>query len=141
VLGLSTGADIAIDVAARRHDVTAVVADGAAAIGYQDIDAYTTSPLTRAPMWVLFKSLEVIQGRSGPEKPLAEQIARSRAPHLIVSAGEQEEKWGKLYDKAGGARSELWHLPDASHTAALRQYPAAYQRRVVSFFDENLQTK
>jgi uncharacterized protein len=140
-LGLSTGADIAIDIAARRHDVKAVVADGAAAIGYQDIEAYTTSPLTRAPMWVLFKSLEVIQGRSGPEKPLADQIARSRAPHLIISAGKQEEEWGKLYDKAGGARSELWHLPDASHTAALRQHPEAYQRRVVSFFDENLRTK
>src|SRR5215210_5722651 len=141
VLGLSTGADIAIDIAARRHDVKAVVADGAAAIGYKDIDAYTTSPLTRAPMWVLFKSLEVIQGRSGPKEPLADQIARSRAPHLIISAGKQEEDWGELYDKAGGARSTLWHLPDASHTAALRQHPEAYQRRVISFFDENLRTK
>ena len=92
-------------------------------------------------MWVLFKSLEVIQGRSGPQEPLADQITRSRAPHLIISAGKQEEEWGELYDKAGGARSELWHLPDASHTAALRQYPEAYQRRVLSFFDENLRTK
>src|SRR5215210_8102923 len=140
-LGLSTGADIAIDIAARRHDVKAVVADGAAAIGYKDIEAYTTSPLTRAPMWVLFKSLEVIQGRSGPEHPLADQIARSRAPHLIISAGKPEKEWGELYDKAGGARSELWHLPDATHTAALRQYPDAYQRRVLSFFDQNLRTK
>ncbi len=140
-LGLSTGADIAIDIAARRHDVKAVVADGAAAIGYEDIEAFSTSALTRAPMYVLFKSLEVIQGRSGPEEALADQIARSRAPHLIVSAGKQEEEWGELYDEAGGARSELWHLPNASHTAALRQYPDAYEQRVVSFFDENLRTK
>jgi dienelactone hydrolase len=137
-LGLSTGADIAIDVAARRHDVKAVVADGAAAIGYEDIEALTDSPLTRAPMWVLFKSLEVIQGRSGPQESLAGQIARSRAPHLIISAGKPEKDWGELYDRAGGARSTLWHLPDASHTAALRQYPEAYERRVVSFFDEHL---
>jgi uncharacterized protein len=137
-LGLSTGADIAIDIAARRSDVKAVVADGAAAIGYEDIEAYTSRTLDRAPMWVLFKSLEVIQGRSGPKDSLADQIARSRAPHLIISAGKQEEKWGELYDRAGGDHSELWYLPEAGHTAALRQYPEAYEQRVVSFFDENL---
>jgi alpha/beta superfamily hydrolase len=137
-LGLSTGADIAIDIAARRQAVKAVVADSAAQIGYKDIEAYTSRTLDRAPMWVLFKALEVIQGRSGPKEALADQIARSRAPHLIISAGKQEKEWGELYDRAGGDRSELWHLPNAGHTAALRQYPEAYEQRVVSFFDENL---
>ena len=138
VLGLSTGADIAIDIAARRDDVKAVVADGSAAIGYQDIKEFSDDPLTRAPMWVLFKTIEVIQGRSGPKASLADQLARTRAPHLIVSAGTPEKEWGELYDKAGGARTTLWYLPNASHTAALRQYPAAYERRVVSFLDKNL---
>ena len=141
VLGLSTGADIAIDIAARRDDVKAVVADGSAAIGYEDIKAYTDDSLTRVPMWVLFKTLEVIQGRSGPEKSLAEQIARSHAPHLLVSAGKPEKEWGELYDKAGAARSQLWHLPEASHTAALKQYPEAYEQRVISFLDTNLRAK
>jgi alpha/beta superfamily hydrolase len=141
VLGLSTGADIAIDIAARRDDVKAVVADGSAAIGYEDIKAYTDDSVTRVPMWVLFKTIEVIQGRSGPENSLAEQIARSRAPHLVVSAGEAEKKWGELYDKAGGARSQLWHLPEASHTAALKQFPEAYEQRVVSFLDANLRSE
>ncbi len=138
VLGLSTGADIAIDIAARRDDVKAVVADGSAAIGYEDIKAYTDDTLTRVPMWVLFKTIEVIQGRSGPEKSLAEQIAASHAPHLLVSAGKPEKEWGELYDTAGGARSELWYLPAAGHTAALKQYPEAYEQRVVSFLDTNL---
>jgi alpha/beta superfamily hydrolase len=138
VLGLSTGADIAIDIAARRDDVKAVVADGSAAIGYQDIKAYSDDRLTRAPMWVLFKTIEVIQGRPGPKASLADQLARTRAPHLIVSAGKPEKEWGELYDKAGGARTTLWYLPKASHTAALRQYPEAYTQRVVSFLDKNL---
>jgi pimeloyl-ACP methyl ester carboxylesterase len=137
-LGLSTGADIAIDIAARRDDVKAVVADGSAAIGYQDIKEYTDDPLTRAPMAVLFKAIEVIQGRSGPKASLADQIARSTAPHLIISAGKPEKEWGELYDKAGGAHSELWYLPKAGHTAALKQYPEAYEQRVVSFFEKNL---
>src|SRR5215212_10100042 len=84
-LGLSTGADIAIDVAGRRDDVKAVVADGSAAIGYEDIKGYSDDTLTRLPMWVLFKTIEVVQGRSGPKASLADQIARSRAPHLIIS--------------------------------------------------------
>ena len=87
-------------------------------------------------MYVLFKAIEVIQGRSGPKASLADQIARSTAPHLIVSAGKPEKEWGELYDKAGGARSELWYLPKASHTAALKQYPEAYEQRVVSFLDQ-----
>src|SRR3954463_7632874 len=141
VLGLSTGADVAIDIAARRDDVKAVVADGSAAIGYEDIKAYTHDPLTRAPMWVLFETIEVIEGRSGPETSLADQIARSHPPHLLVSAGKPEKEWGELYDRAGGTRSALWHLPKASHTAALKQYPKAYEQRVVTFLDTNLRAK
>jgi uncharacterized protein len=138
VLGLSTGADIAIDIAARRDDVQAVVADGAAAIGYKDYEEYMDSAIERAPMWLLFKTIEVIQGRPGPDASLADQIARSRAPHLIISAGTPEKEWGEMYDRAGGDRSELWYLPDAGHTAALRQYPEAYEQRVASFFDQHL---
>ena len=137
-LGLSTGADIAIDIAARRDDVKAVVADGSAAIGYEDIKEYTDDALTRPPMWLLFKTIEVIQGRSQPKASLADQIARSSAPHLLVSAGKPEKEWGELYDKAGGDRSELWYLPKAGHTAALKQYPEEYESRVAAFFGEHL---
>jgi uncharacterized protein len=137
-LGLSTGADIAIDTAAKRPDLRAVVADGSAAIGYQDIQAFTDKPLDRAPMWVLFKTLEVIDGRSGPKTALADQIGKSRAPHLLISANKAEKQWGELYDRRGGDRSELWYLPKAGHTAALKQYPEAYERRVTAFFARNL---
>jgi pimeloyl-ACP methyl ester carboxylesterase len=138
VLGLSTGADIALDIAARRDDVKAVVADGSAAIGFEDIKAYTHKTLDRAPMWVLFKAIEVIQGRSGPQAALVDQVARRHAPELLVSAGKPEKQWGELYDKAGGDRTTLWYLPKAAHTAALRQYPEAYEQRVVSFLGKNL---
>ena len=67
VLGLSTGGDIAIDIAARRDDVKAVVADGVAAIGYQDIKEYTDDADPRAGMYVMFKAIEVIQGALRPQ--------------------------------------------------------------------------
>jgi hypothetical protein len=61
---------------------------------------------------------------------------RAAPDHLRREGGEGVGR--ALYDRAGGARSELWYLPKASHTAALRQYPESYEQRVVSFFDENL---
>jgi len=137
-LGLSSGADMAIDAAGRRTDLRAVVADGSAAIGYEDIKEFSDDPLLRGPMWLLFKTVEVIKGRSGPDVSLADRLERSRAPHLVIAAGSQEKEWGELYDRAGGDRSELWYLPKASHTAALKQYPEQYERRVTAFFAEHL---
>jgi hypothetical protein len=137
-LGLSTGADMAIDIAARRADVRAVVADGTAAIGYEDIKEYSDDPFMRLNAWVMFKSIEIIQGQSGPDASLADQIARSRAPHLLIAAGKLEKGWGELYDRAGGDRTELWYLPHATHTGALRRYPRAYERRVVAFLRDSL---
>jgi hypothetical protein len=137
-LGLSTGADMAVDIAARRHDVKAVVADGTAGIGFEDIKELTHSPLMRLNGWVTFKAIEAIQGMSGPDDSLADQLARSRVPHLLVAAGAPEKRWGEIYDRAGGDRSDVWFLANASHTAALRQYPREYEQRVAAFFDDNL---
>jgi uncharacterized protein len=137
-LGLSTGADMAVDAAGRRSDIAAVVADGTAAIGYHDIEEYSSKTLDRAPMWLLFKTMEVIRAGSAPKVSLADRIAQTEAPHLLVAAGKQEKEWGELYDKAGGSRSELWYLPKASHTAALKQYPEAYEQRVTAFLDRHL---
>jgi pimeloyl-ACP methyl ester carboxylesterase len=139
-LGLSTGADMAIDAAGRRSDLSAVVADGSAAIGYEDVKEYSHRALDRASMWLVFKTIEVIQGRSGPKVSLAERIAHTRTPNLLISANEAEKPWGEMYDRRGGSRSELWYLPHAGHTAALRQYPAAYSRRVLGFLDAHLLT-
>ena len=139
-LGLSTGADMAIDAAGGARTLPPSSTDGSAAIGYEDIEEYTPKTLDRAPMWVLFKAIEVIQGRSGPEVSLAERIAHTRTPNLLISANKAEKQWGELYDRRGGSRSTLWYLPHAGHTAALRQYPAAYERRVTAFLDAHLLT-
>ncbi len=114
------------------------MADGSAAIGYEDIKEYTDDTLTRQPMWLLFKTIEVIQGRSGPKVSLADRIANTRTPNLLISANKAEKEWGELYDEAGGSQSELWYLPKAGHTAALKQYPTAYERRVTAFFERHL---
>ncbi len=100
-----------------------------------------SSRATRSPAWAAgscSRRSRSSSGSSGPDASLADQIARSRAPHLLVAAGKIEKDWGELYDRAGGDRAELWYLPDASHTAALRQHPREYESRVVAFFDDHL---
>jgi hypothetical protein len=131
---------MAIDAAGRRSDLAAVVADGSAAIGYEDVKEYTERVPDRATMWLVFKTIEVIQGRSGPKVSLADRIAHTRTPNLLISANKQEKQWGELYDRSGGSQSTLWYLPHAGHTAALKQYPDAYERRVTRFLDAHLLT-
>jgi uncharacterized protein len=140
-LGLSTGADMAIDAAGRRSDIAAVVADGSAAIGYHDIEAYTSKTIDRAPMWLLFKTMEVVRAGSAPKVSLADRIAKTRSPHLLISAGKPEKEWGELYDRAGRDRTENWYLPKGSHTAALKQYPEQYEERVSAFFAQHLDAR
>ena len=129
---------MAIDAAGRRGDLEAVVADGTAAIGYEDIKEPTATRSTA-------RRCGRCSRRSRSSGPLGARRSRSPtgsrtadAPHLLVAAGRAEKEWGELYDKAGGDRSDVWYLPKATHTAALKQYPEEYEQRVAAFLDRNL---
>ncbi|MGZ4595348.1 MAG: hypothetical protein ACXV2H_02855 [Actinomycetes bacterium] len=39
---------------------------------------------------------------------------------------------------AGSSSVQSWELPDTPHTRALARHPAAYEHRVISFFDAAL---
>ena len=83
VLGLSTGGDIAIDIAARRDDVKAVVADGTAAIGYQDIKEFSDDPITRAPD---VRPVQGDRGHPGPPRPQGLPRRPDRPQHRAAPA-------------------------------------------------------
>jgi fermentation-respiration switch protein FrsA (DUF1100 family) len=137
-LGLSTGADVLIEVAAERRDIAAVVADGAAAESFEDWHRLRGTDLGLPPGWVMFTTMRVLSG-DPPSPPLEDQVARMRSPALLISAGHDIERdFNVLYDKAGGAAVEHWNLPDAHHTAAIREHRREYERRVVAFFDKEL---
>ena len=67
-------------------------------------------------------------------------IKRISKPLLLVSAGRAEEyKFNVKYDRAAGDRPvEHWNLPQAGHTAAIRDAAPEYERRVTAFFDRAL---
>ena len=90
-------------------------------------------------MWLLFKTIEVVQGRSAPKVSLADRIARSAraAPaHLRRQAARRSGASSTTAPAATAPSSGTCRRP--RHTAALKQYPEAYERRVSAFFAEHL---
>jgi len=137
-VGLSTGADVLVEVAAKRRDVAALVTDGAAAASFEDWHRLRGTEIGAVPGWVMFTTIRVLSG-DPPGPPLEDLVRRVEAPTLLISAGTAEERHANdLYARAATGRVEHWNLPDADHTRAIRQFPAAYERRVVGLFDEAL---
>jgi hypothetical protein len=137
-LGLSTGADVLIEVAATRKDLGAVVSDGAAAGSFEDWHRLRGTEIGLPVGWVMFTTMRVLSG-DPPGPPLEDLIARVKPPTLLISAGTAEERdFNVLYEKAARGRVEHWNLPDAHHTAAIREQRVQYERRVVGFLDDAL---
>jgi uncharacterized protein len=137
-LGLSTGADVLIEVAARRDDLAALVTDGAAAGSFEDWHHLKGAGPVMAPGWVMFKTMRVLSG-DPPGPPLEDVVPRIASPTLLISSGTDVERdFNVAYDKAAGGPVEHWNLPEAHHTDAIHEQPDAYEDRVVAFLNEAL---
>jgi uncharacterized protein len=138
-IGLSTGADILLEVAADRNaGINALVTDGAAAGSFEDGQRLNGFSIETPTAWTMFKAMEAFSG-DAPGPALEEVVPRISSPVLMISAGEKVERdFNVLYDAVGGPGVEHWNLPNAHHTAAIREEPVAYERRVVAFFDDAL---
>ena len=141
-LGLSTGADVLIEVAARDRNLRAVVSDGATArsfADYRNLDGLDEA----APFYVtLYTAARLLSG-SSPSKPLEELVADvSPTPLLLIATGGSlptELDFNRIYADAAREPIELWDLPNVDHAAAIRERPEEYERRVIGLFDEALQ--
>ena len=140
-LGLSTGADVLIQVASERRELKAVVADGATAESFADYRNLVGLDEAAPFFATMYTAARVLSG-SGPGEPLEDVVARvSPTPLLLIAAGKgvaQERKFNRLYSAAAREPVELWDLPDVHHTAAVRERSREYEQRVVGFFDRAL---
>jgi uncharacterized protein len=137
-LGLSTGADVLIQVAGQGPDLKAVVADGTYAGSFEDGQRIMGfSPIT--PFMALeFATVGATSGTT-PGPAIEDMIKRITSPLLLVAAGPPEKDAGEVYDRAAGDRPvDVWYLPDVGHTAAIREAAPEYERRVTEFFDAAL---
>jgi fermentation-respiration switch protein FrsA (DUF1100 family) len=134
-LGLSTGADVLVQVAGQGDELKAVVADGTAASSFEDGQRVNGISAITPLMAVEFATVRATSG-SSPGPVLEDMMKRIESPLLLVSAGPPEKLFGEAYDRAAGDRPvDLWYLPDVAHTAAIREAAPEYERRVTAFFD------
>jgi uncharacterized protein len=137
-LGLSTGADILIQVAGQGTELKAVVADGTYAGSFEDAHRIMGfGPIT--PFMALeFATVGVTSGTT-PGPAIEDMMPRIASPLLLVAAGPPEQDAGVVYDRAAGdGPVDVWYLPDVGHTAAIREEAAEYEQRIAACFDSAL---
>ena len=140
-LGLSTGADVLIEAAAERRGLRAVVSDGATGASFADYRNVKGLDFA-APYWFTLMTVTRVLSGASPWEPLKELVARvSPTPLLLIAASrgfEAERDFNRIYAEAAREPFDFWELPDVGHTAAIRERPREYERRVIGFFDEAL---
>ncbi len=136
--GLSLGAEVLLEAAARDPRLRAVVSDGAGRP--QDMDSATNAGADKRLMTSLqLLAVRAISGMRTSEslKGLVGRIA-PRPVLLVASGGFPEEIPANRVYHEKAPSTELYELPDAAHTGGLRSQPAEYERRVTAFLDRAL---
>ena len=139
ILGLSSGAEIAIEAAAGDMRLHAVVSEGA---GYETLQDWLIAPeapgVILAPgMWVFFKYGSLITGvpEIQPLRVLVTQI--SPTPILFIAAG-RDRPFNREFYAVSGEPKQFWERNEPGHVDALFTHPQEYEERVISFLDEAL---
>jgi pimeloyl-ACP methyl ester carboxylesterase len=137
--GVSLGAEVVLEAAARDGRLRAVVADGAARPS--DARRYGDEPAAEEGLgWLAQQAVRAVSGMR-PAPSLTGLMPRiAPRPVLLVAAGgvRDEALTNRAYRDAAGRSTTLWERPGASHTAGLKRDPGRYERRTVGFLDRAL---
>jgi uncharacterized protein len=145
VLGESLGASVAMMLAARNPDVSAVVEDCGFATGEQALEE-TSERWAHLPRWPTAPVLRWLEVRLTGFDPykidvLTAAHSLSDRPVLFIQ-GLEDNRFSPLQVRelwlAAGGKDPLWLIPDAGHTDGWRTHRALYERRVQAFFDRAL---
>lgn len=136
-LGLSTGADVLIQVAASNPDLRVVISDGATGMSFADRPPGTI----QVPfVWTMFAAGQLFSGTSpgAPLKELAAQV--SPTPLFLIATGSLPAELiaNKRYAAAAEEPVELWELPEVTHTNGIDEVAEEYERRVIDQLDSAL---
>jgi len=142
--GASMGGEVALGAAARDERIAAVVSEGATGRTVDDhgwlADACGwRGSAQQAVDHVTYGFVDVLSpGRPPPS--LRHDVAVTRCPVLLVTAGAVEDEGRAARWIAGGAPGnvEVWDVPGAGHTRGLEEAPEDWDRRVVGFLDAAL---
>jgi uncharacterized protein len=137
--GMSLGAEVLLEAAARDRRLAAVIADGAERAS-DDRVLGIDSGLARV---VSAAAEQAVRGVSGLHEapPLVHLLPRvGPRPVLLIAAGGRpnEIRVNRAYRRAAGASAELWLVPEAAHTGAVRARPEEYEQRTIGFLEHAL---
>ena len=142
VMGFSVGGTAAILGAAEMPAIDAVVALGNYANLYDEITATPAVPLSlHWQVQQLVAAAYFIQTGMLPRKVSPIDSLPQLAPRpvlLIHGEHEVDRSRGRQQLAAAGENAELWIVPGAGHGGYQAAQPEEFERRIVSFFDENL---
>jgi pimeloyl-ACP methyl ester carboxylesterase len=137
-LGVSLGGEVALQAAARRPELRAIVAEGVIGSGPADLRHGDADPFSLAQVSVMAAATHLLAGE-GPGASDAELVGLiAPRPLLLISAGPTEARINRWFADRSGAAVDEWNLPTASHASAIRTEPARYERRVTAFLDRTL---
>jgi hypothetical protein len=141
-LGLSVGGELLLQTAAHTRGLRAVVSEGA---GVRSLAEHLHTPGVGSVQrwisnWPMQTAALAILSNVSPPPDLVGLVARI-APRrvLLIQAehGAGGEELNPIYRDAAGANARLW-VASGGHTGGLATDPAAYERRVIDFFDTSL---
>jgi dienelactone hydrolase len=143
-LGLSVGGELLLQTAARDRGLRAVVSEGAGLRSAAEQKHMPNTP-PEPIRWIAPITMEtaagVILSDHLPPTDLADLMPPiAPRPVLLIRGmhGNGDEALNRAYRDAGGPTATLWEIHRAGHTGGISAAPAAYERRVVGFFDRAL---
>jgi len=143
-LGLSMGGEQVLGAAAGDPRIAAVVAEGATNRVAADLAWLPQRYGTRGGLQLgLEHAKQAITGLLTPYSApgsLREALsAIGDRPVLLITADQRpDEMYAATYHAADGDSVEIWNVAGAGHTGALATDPAAWEKRVVGFFEDAL---
>ena len=146
VLGYSMGAAIAIMCSARTPEIEAIVADSAFATHTSVVDFNVRHALHMPSAPFAWLADYLLGWRAGYHfrqvEPLRDVALIAPRPILIIHGGKDtvvDPHDAPLLYAAAQEPKELWIVPDADHCGAYFADRPRYVKKVISFFEENLQ--
>jgi uncharacterized protein len=139
-LGLSVGGEMMLQEATENDELRAVVSEGAGIRSVREaVHADGAEKLVASLMFGVVTLGTAVWTSNLPPPSLTDLSGDISQPALFIHAtpGQGGEKLTKQYYEAARGPKEYWAAP-GGHTGAIDAAPAAYERRVIGFFDRAL---
>ncbi len=145
ILGESLGGSVAIELAAERPEIGAVIADCPFESGDRALED-SFERWAHVPRWPAAPVAAVLaEGLTGHDPRrldcmVAARRLTQRPLYLIASVNDDRlstDQSRHLW-QAAGAKDSLWVLADCGHNEAWQRHPREYERRVLGFLSGSL---